>query len=119
MLTKKQTLMALPILIVMLSAFWLLAIVEDFVFGKNLAAIVIFGAGIIGSLAALIFILVSIACSFVTRLNFDARGGGLWDKSGNLFYYFLWRELQEATTQPSRQGAGSRDVRPADSEFQR
>lgn len=119
MLTKRQTLIALPILILMLAAFWLLAIFGDFIFGKSLAAVAIFGLGIIGSLTALIFICVSIACSFTTRLIFDARACGLWDKTGNLFYCFLCRELQEETAQPSRQDAVPPHFLHEHSEFQR
>ncbi|PDT50056.1 MULTISPECIES: hypothetical protein [Sinorhizobium] len=99
MLTKKQMLWAAPILILTFAALWLSgAVAQEMIPGKNVAITALLATAFIANVFALIFIFFSIFLSFGSALLFNASGPEYWEKTGNPFYYLLWKELQEATT---------------------
>jgi hypothetical protein len=102
-LTKKQTLWALPILIASFAALCATGYMsEEWFLIKNdgLTALVIIA--MIANLFALVFVSFSIFLSGVTTLLFNASSPDFWQKTSNPFYYLLWSELQEATTKNER-----------------
>lgn len=102
MLTKKQTLWAMPILITSFAALCLMGYVfEVWLAIKNSGLIALLGIALIANMFAVIYIFFSIFLSFGTALIFNAASPYAWEKTGNPFYYLLWRELQEATNRKS------------------
>lgn len=102
MLTKRQTLWALPILIATFAALCLTGYaLEKGLSIKSDGLTAVVGAALVANLFALIFIVFSIFMSFGTALVFNASSPDFWQRTGNPFYYLLWRELREATGQRS------------------
>lgn len=100
MLTKRQTLWALPLLISLFCALSLAGyLLEEWVQGDMSKLLPVLVVAFILNVLALIFIGFSIFVSFGTLLVFNASGPQFWRQIGNPFYYLLWRELQEATLQ--------------------
>ncbi|WP_142778729.1 transposase [Agrobacterium sp. T29] len=106
MLTKKQTLWALPILIATFAALCLTGYVfEERLSIRSDGLTVVIGGALVANLCALIFVIFSIFVSFGTALIFNASSPDFWQSTGNPFYHLLWRELQKATARRSEKGA--------------
>lgn len=100
MLTKRQTLWALPLLILIFCALAFAGyVLEERVHADMSKLLPVLVVAFILNILALIFISFSIFVSFGTLLIFNASGPQSWRQIGNPFYYLLWRELQEATLQ--------------------
>lgn len=98
MLTKKQTLWALPVLIATFAALCLTGYAfEEGLSIRSDALTALVGAALVANLFGLIFVIFSIFVSFGTALIFNASSPEFWLKTGTPFYYLLWRELQEVT----------------------
>lgn len=106
MLTKRQTLWALPILIATFAALCLMGYAfEEWLSIRNDRLTAVVGTALVANLFALIFVMFSIFVSFGTALIFNAASPDFWQRTGNPFYYLLWRELREATTRSSDERA--------------
>ncbi|MFK0273290.1 hypothetical protein ACIQUG_06425 [Ensifer sp. NPDC090286] len=98
MLTKRQTLWALPILVATLAGLCLTGYVsEEWLSIANSGLTALVGTALVANVLALAFIVFSIFASLVTALIFNASSPDFWEKTGNPLYYLLWSELQEAT----------------------
>ncbi len=93
MLTKRQTLLALPICLSAFFVFWAVGLIsQELVFGRNvLPIVVVVGIGMIASAVCLAFAIWSTLTSYATTLTLASP---LAEEYGPLFYYFLWSELQ-------------------------
>lgn len=105
MLTKRQTLLAIPILLASLVTTWFLGYALQEWFSVKIGIIVLIGCLLVVNAIALIAMCFAALLSFGTAMFFNAASPEWWEKTGNPFYYFLWKELQEATTRQ----AGERD----------
>lgn len=97
MLTKRQTLLALRSCFLAFFAFWIVGIVlEEYILGRNVSMSIFAGTGMIVS--GIIFILAGLSTiiSYVTVL---CVGSMLEDMATSIFYYFLWRDLQDVVRQ--------------------
>jgi glucan phosphoethanolaminetransferase (alkaline phosphatase superfamily) len=100
MLTKRQTLWALPLLILLFCALSFAGYaLEEWVQADMTELLPVLVVAFILNILALIFIGFSVFVSLGTLLVFNASGPQFWRQIGNPFYYLLWRELQEATLQ--------------------
>lgn len=98
MLTKRQTLWALPLLISLFCALSFAGyVLEEWVQADMTKLLPVLVVAFILNILVLIFIGFSVFISFGTLLMFNASGPQIWRQIGNPFYYLLWRELQEAT----------------------
>ena len=98
MLTKRQTLWALPLLILLFCALSLAGyVLEEWVQTDMTKLLPVLVVAFVLNILVLIFIGFSVFVSFGTLLMFNASGPQLWRQVGNPFYYLLWTELQEAT----------------------
>ena len=106
MLTKRQTLWALPTLVATFAALCMVGYASDeWLSIRNGGLIAVVGTALVVNFFALIFVMFSIFVSFGTALIFNAASPDLWQRTGNPFYYLLWRALREATTQSSNERA--------------
>lgn len=102
MLTKKQTLWALPILIATFVALCLAGYAfEEWLAIENDGLTVLIVIAMIANLFAMIFIVFSIFLSVGTAFVFNASSPDVRQKTGNPFYHLLWAELQETTNKTS------------------
>lgn len=99
MLTKKQTLWAFPLLIVTFVTLCLVGYLSEEHFGRNAGLTALLAPVMIANIFAFVFICFSIFLSLGTALIFNAASPEFWEKTGNPFYYLVWKELQDATTQ--------------------
>lgn len=98
MLTKRQTLWALPLLILLFCALSFAGYaLEEWVQTDTTKLLPLLGLAFILNILAFIFIGFSVFVSFGTLLMFNASGPQIWRQIGSPFYHLLWRELQEAT----------------------
>lgn len=98
MLTKKQTLWALPILIAIFAALCLAGYAfEEWLSIRNGGLTAVIGTAMVATLFSTIFIIISIFASFGSALIFNAASPELWQRTGSPFHYLLWRELRETT----------------------
>jgi hypothetical protein len=98
MLTKSQTLWALPILIAIFAALSFVGYASEQWFSiRNGGLTAVIGTALVANLLALVFVLLSIFLSFGTALIFNAASPETWQRIGNPFHYLLWRELRETT----------------------
>ncbi|NKN39558.1 hypothetical protein HFC70_24735 [Agrobacterium sp. a22-2] len=99
MLTKKQTLWAFPVLIVTFATLCLVGYISEEHFGRNAGLTALLVPVLIANIFAFVFICFSIFLSLGTALIFNTSSPEFWEKMGNPFYYLVWKELQEVTTQ--------------------
>jgi hypothetical protein len=98
MLTKRQTLWALPILVATLAGLCLTgSAFEERLSIANSGLTTLVGTAFVANVLALAFIVFSIFASLGTALVLNASSPDFWEKTGNPFCYLLWSELQEAT----------------------
>ncbi|MCQ2005130.1 hypothetical protein [Rhizobium sp. NRK18] len=110
MLTKKQTLLAVPFLLLTFVGLCLLGYISDIYFharGGPLA--VIFGAAFAANFLAGLFIFFSIFASMGTAMISNASGPDWFERTGNPFYYLLWKELRDTTIIQTGQSTVTKD----------
>lgn len=104
MLTKRKTILALKYCFLAFFAFWVVGIIlQEYVLGRNVIMFVFVGIGMTVSGILVIVTGLSTIVSYATALFV---GSPLEDRATSVFYYLLWRDLQDVIKQrwASRQG---------------